>query len=383
VEVINMSSHVRSKNIRLLGHSDLNAQGDAMQVMIKDNTLYVGRMVAGRPMLILDVSDSRDPRVVGELPSYPGTWHTKCQVHGDYMIVNYEQRDKPHPAGRTGFSVFDVSRPAEPREITYVNTGGRGVHRIWWAGERHCYVFGRPDGFRDKMLEIYDLNDLSRPILVGRWWTPGLWAGGGEAPPEPARNGPSLSIHHGIYCNGRLYCGHWDAGLLILDVSHPEKPTVVSTLEWPEMRGCQTHTAHPLSGRNLLVVLDEATEGSNPTYMHLVDIVDERNPRELSRWRPEEELYAGRGGRYGPHNLHEHRPGTYVSDRIVFVAAFNAGLQVVDIADAENPVVIGYYVPSVPASQVVCSTNDVVVAEDGRIFTTDRISGGLHVLEME
>jgi len=378
-----MSGNTCSRNIRLLGHSDLNAQGDAMQVMIKDNILYVGRMVAGRPMLILDVSDSRDPRIVGELPSYPGTWHTKCQVYGDYLIVNYEQRDRANPAGRTGFSVFDISRPAQPREITYVNTGGRGVHRIWWAGERYCYIFGRPEGFRDKMLEIYDLDEVSLPRLVGRWWTPGLWEGGGEAPPEPAGNGPSLSIHHGIYHNGRLYCGHWDAGLLILDVSCPGKPSVVSQMEWPENRGCHTHTAQPLPQRNLLVVLDEATEGSNPTYMHLVDVADETNPRELSRWRPDEEPYATRGGRYGPHNLHEHRPGTYWSDHVVFVAAFNAGLQVLDISDTEKPVVIAYYVPTVPPAQQVCYTNDVIVAEDSRIFTTDRISGGLHVLEME
>ena len=378
-----MVDTAEKKGIRLLGQSDLNGEGDAMQAMIKDNILYVGRMECARPMLMLDVSDSRNPLVVGELPAYPGTWHTKCQVHDDILLVNYEQRQNPDPDGRTGWSVFDISTPHKPREITYVNTGGKGVHRIWWAGERYCYVAGAPSGFRGGMIEIYDLKDIARPEMVGRWWSPGLWQAGGEDPAKPARNGPQTHIHHGVHHNGRLYCGEWDAGLLILDVADPGKPEVVSRLEWERGGGRHTHTGMPLPGRNLLAVTDEAVNDVDPTYFHMVDIADETRPRELSRWRPSQEVFGKRGGRYGPHNLHENRPGAFQGEEILFMAAFNAGLHVMDVSDPANPRVKAYYVPAASQRQTVCWTNDVLVATDGRIFITDRKTLGVHILELE
>jgi hypothetical protein len=60
-----------SRNVRLLGHPDLNGEGDAIQMMIKGNVLYVGRTPCGRPMLMLDVADSGQPHIIGELPCYP------------------------------------------------------------------------------------------------------------------------------------------------------------------------------------------------------------------------------------------------------------------------------------------------------------------------
>lgn len=374
------------QGIRLLSYSDLHGDGSGLQLMLKDHYLFVGRQNPGQPMLIMDVSDPRRPYTVGQMPLYPHTWHSKCQLHGDILLVNYEQRHERQPGARSGWGVFDVSNPLEPVELAFVDTGGKGAHRLWWAGERHCYISCRPKGFRERMLQIYDLNDLENPELVGQWWTPGLWEEGGEEPPAPSRNGARTFIHHGIHHDGRLYCGYWDGGVMVFDVTDPTTPTPISRLEWEEGGGAMTHTTLPLPGRQLLAVTDEAGqlgEPQNPKYFRVLDMSDERNLRELARWRPDHEYYGSKPGRYGPHNLHENRPGTYQSEEVLFATFFNAGLRVIDIGDPANPKEIAYYVPPPTPGQDFCATNDLLVTTDGIIFTTDKFAGGLHILELE
>ena len=92
--------------------------------------------------------------------------------------------------------------------------------------------------------------------------------------------------------------------------------------------------------------------------------------------------FCQRGLRFGPHNVHENRPNSYISDQIIFVTYFNAGLRVVDISDAESPIEIAYYIPETPSGQQAIQTNDVFVAENGLIYISDRVGGGVDLLEM-
>jgi hypothetical protein len=192
-----------------------------------------------------------------------------------------------------------------------------------------------------------------------------------------------VHLHHGIYSNGRLYCGFWDAGVIILDVHNPEAVGIVGRLEWEAGEGKSTHTALPLPFRKLLAVVDEANEPREvPRYFRLLNIEDETAPQELSRWRPNHLVFANRPGRLGPHNLHEHRPGLFQSSELLFATFYNAGLQVIDIADPARPTARAYYIPH-PADGSAPDTNDVLVTADGRIFITDRGNGGLDILELE
>ena len=90
--------------------------------------------------------------------------------------------------------------------------------------------------------------------------------------------------------------------------------------------------------------------------------------------------YCARGLRFGPHNHHENRPGTFQSDSIVFATYFNAGIRVYDTADPLHPVEIAWYVPAPPPGQRAIQLNDVLVGADGLVFVTDRVRGGLYIL---
>ena len=91
--------------------------------------------------------------------------------------------------------------------------------------------------------------------------------------------------------------------------------------------------------------------------------------------------FCSRGGRFGPHNLHEMRPGSLVDSNTIYVTWFNAGLRVVDISDATRPREIAYFVPEAPPGRSSIQFNDVLVAADGLVYVTDRFTGGLYILE--
>jgi hypothetical protein len=91
--------------------------------------------------------------------------------------------------------------------------------------------------------------------------------------------------------------------------------------------------------------------------------------------------FCERGLRFGAHCLHENRPGSYRSQEIVFVTYFNAGLRVYALSDPDRPVEIAHWIPECPPGQKAAQINDVFVAEDHTVYVTDRVNGGVYILE--
>jgi hypothetical protein len=144
----------------------------------------------------------------------------------------------------------------------------------------------------------------------------------------------------------------------------------------------------PLFDRNLLIVSDECVRDGGADWPKLVWVLDMRLESNLvcisTFPLPPVEEHQFRGGRYGAHNMHENRPGpAFRSDRLVFGTYFNGGVRVHDITNPFQPVEIAYYVPeAVSADRPAIQINDVYVDENRLIYTVDRFSGGLYVMEM-
>ena len=389
-----MPPHADALNLRLVGQTDLNGHGDCMHVNLKDGFAFVGHMGETRVgTSVVDVSDPRRPRVVAELETPPGTHSHKVQVVDDVLLVNYERSPfEPNATSwQGGLKVFDVSRPERPRELGFLKMPGKGVHRMTYWEPPFAYMSGSDDGFIDQFLVIVDLSEPSRPCEVGRWWLPGQHTGGGETPswtPTQSHGGAPgakrCALHHPLIRGDRAYCGWWDAGLVILDIADKRRPKLVSQLEFGSDVSTATHTALPVPGRDVLVVTDEqlATDCKGmQTRVRVVDIADERHPSVVSEFPVPEGDFCQRGGRFGPHNLHEMRPGSLIDANTIYVTWFNAGLRVVDISDAARPREVAYYVPEAPPGRSSIQFNDVLVAADGLVYVTDRFTGGLYILE--
>jgi hypothetical protein len=373
-----------ARGLELVGHTDLGGKGDGMQVMRNGDIVYVGHMGDfGVGTSVVDVSDLRRPRVVAQLPAPKRAHAHKAQYADGLLLVNHERYpyDETDPES-TGVVVYDVSDAARPKQIGFLRVEGSGVHRIWWTGGRYAYASarGRP-GIHGASLITVDLADPEQPRLHAEW----SFDEQRRAGPDPGIRAPGRypSCHHAIVRGDRAYAGWFDAGVVIFAITDG-RLSPIGQVDWTERAGGHpyTHTALPLGDRGLVIATDEAIDPDRtgaPKDIHVIDIADERAPREIARF-PVPEDRPTSGLRFGPHNLHENRPGTFQSDTIVYATYFSAGLRVYDTSDPRAVVEIARFVPEAPRGQAVIQLNDVLVDADRTVFVTDRHHGGLYIL---
>ena len=362
-----------------MAHSDLGGHGDGMQLMRRGDVLYVGHLgPSGMGTSIVDVANVTEPKLVRQIAAPQGAHNHKVQVADGLLLVNHEAFGGGRPE-RVGMAIHDISDPYDPREIGFWDSTGLGVHRMVWEGGRFAYVSATPDGFTTQIWVVVDLEDPESPRARARWWWPGMESG---SPDKDWPESEVRSVHHALVSGDRAYVGFWDSGMVILDISDLDHIEVVSRLAW--VVGGHTHTCLPLPSRGLVAVTDEPTfdDCQGPPHMiRLVDISDEQAPEVRSICPTPGEEFCLRGLRYGAHCLHENWPNSYRSETLLFATYFNAGLRVYDTSDPDNPEEVAYYIPRCPPGQEAIQINDVYVDEDLHVYITDRVTGGLYVLD--
>ncbi|HTM73239.1 MAG TPA: hypothetical protein VL198_08415, partial [Pseudolabrys sp.] len=121
------------------------------------------------------------------------------------------------------------------------------------------------------------------------------------------------------------------------------------------------------------------------------DVREPSNPVSIATLpTPAEEDFCAKGAKFGPHNLHENRPGSMQTEELIFATYHNAGLRIFDIRDPFQPRQVGYFVPPPPERIVdqrpnpakVIQSCDVFVDTDGIMYLTDT-NAGLHILQYE
>jgi len=349
----------------VVSHSGLDGCGDGMQVLREGDALYVGHYgKSGMGTTILDVSDPARPTIVEQWPAPSGTHTHKVQVADGLLLVN-EERFQKSDSWTAGFVVYDVREPLAPKRIGRFAGDGEGVHRIVWTGGRYAHASFTPEGHADRIWGVFDLSDPAAPHEATRWQLD-----------EEQPAGKRYAAHHALLEGDTAYLGYGDAGLVALDVNDITAPRKLWRLGWD---GGGTHTCLPLRGRGLVVVTDEQMTDGPHAPERFVRVVDVNERRVVSMLPSPAGDFSGQPSRFGPHNLHENRAGSYQSDELVFVTYFNAGLRVYDLRDPERPEEVASWVPDQEAPQ----SNDLYVEDGGRVWVTDRFTGGLYCLEPE
>jgi hypothetical protein len=318
--------------------------------MVHRGYAYIGHTFSNG-ITIVDVRDPARPRTVEFIACPPNTRAVHLQIHGDLLLAvngpsvwhmqefqNLQDYFEGSPADKlrdragsfaSGIRVFDVSRPEKPAEIGFMAVNGIGPHRIWYTGGRYAYAPIHFAEFSDHNLAIVDMSDPRRPEIAGRWWIPGMWRGGDESPTW--RKGRRYALHHA--CRRQPAYGAWrDGGLTVLDVADPAHPRLLAHRNWDPPFGGGTHSPLPLPDRDLLVVADEPTTmncSQGRRYVWMFDVREPSNPVSIATFpSPAEADYCKKGGNFGPHNLHENRPGAFQSSRLIFATYYNAGVRV-------------------------------------------------------
>ena len=396
-------------NFKLLAQHELGGfggMGEGISITIaKDGRriAWLAHESAPKNFTGVDVSDPRNPRVVvqTDLPKpYMRSNSLECSAN-NIMAVAYQcQKVGQQPAG---MELFDISVPENPRSISFFDTSGphsRGVHQLWFCdGEYVHMASGAPDfepthPLDDQFYRCIDVRNPPKPVEVGRWWMPGTRRGDNVAPPPRHPLDKGYRAHNtNVYPQrgDRLYLCYIDGGMFIMDIADKSKPQVIS--HWtnsPPYTGFM-HTAVPLFARDLMLVTDESTEDGAidwPKLIWLLDLRDERRPISISTCpMPPVDAFAKRGGRFGAHNIHENvpLPTSWQSQDIVLGTFFNGGLRAYDISNPYAPKEVGTFVPPPPSRTPAGAVqlNDVFVDERGIVYTVDRHTGGLYILEMD
>jgi hypothetical protein len=398
-----------SHNMKLIAHHELGGfggLGEGMSMQLTSDgrrILWLAHESAPKNFSGVDVTDPTNPKLIvqTELP-HMKLRSNSLDVVGDIMVVAYQASTvgiKP-----AGVDIFDVSKPETPRLLSHFDCSGphsRGVHAVWFVDGRYVHMSAGAHDFQprnpldDQFYRILDIANPEKPVEVGRWWYPGTREGD-EAPPPPRlpkQFDTGFRTHNtNVFPErpDRAFVGYIDGGAVVLDIADMSNIKVVS--QWnhsPPFNGF-THTVLPLFDRGLWIVSDECVQDNGADWPKLVWVVDARNeanPVPIGTFpAPSYDAFAKRGGRFGAHNLHENLPGptSFRSDTIIVGSFFNAGVRVYDTSNPYQVQEIAYFVPGAPklSPAGAIQLNDVYVDDRRIVYTVDRFTGGLYILEM-
>lgn len=419
-----------AKNVTRLGHLDLPGAG---QIEVQGNYAYVGHMERPNGTSIIDVSDSKNPKVVSTIdpPDYSHTH--KVRIVGDRLYTNVEMNKRHYlrlgnklPAFRAdfekengrpatdedcakfldrsaeeisvldearergyvggGWRIWDVADKANPKLLSYNKTHGFGTHRFD-ADERYAYISTEMEGFVGNILVTYDCQDPTKPEEVSRWWLPGQNTAAGET---PGWKGYSHRLHHAMRFGDEMWAAAWQAGYRIIDISDMKNPKTVGGIPHPPVVE-PSHTIMPvgvIDGRRIAVGVEEEhsgfVNGQPHACMSTFDVTDLSNIKPLSTYHVQEmdSPYArydkqGAGDRFGAHQFHEKPHGT-----LIFATWFSGGLRIVDLKNPSLPEEVGFYIPEPCGGFPTPQANDVFVDDKNLVYMVDR-NCGLDILEYD
>lgn len=265
---------------------------------------YTGTMSAAT-MYAWDVTDPAAPVIVDSL-QVDGRRVNDVKINDDRTIAIVTSENASNR--RNGITLIDITNPADPETITHYTEGlTGGIHNVWFVGD---LVYAINDGTLD--VHIIDISDPANPFEAGRW---GL-------------DKPNKYLHDVSVVDGIAYLSYWNDGLVMLDVGDgrwggtPTEPQPISSHSYLyDINGALFGNTHHAIRYGDYVFLGDEIFGcpgcDGPRgYIHVVDVSDIENPREVAEYRLPEA---------GSHNL-------WVEDDLLYIAYYQGGLRIVDVS---------------------------------------------------
>jgi hypothetical protein len=412
------------QNFEIVGHSYFRGPWTVPGVpgagfntlRICGNTAYMGGY---NPTLfgalIVDVSNPASMEPLAFIPGNAGTRNAYLRADCGRKIMALAHSSTPEnpnrPAGgapaRGGVTLHDVSDPRRPVKLAEWNTAGGLTHGME-MDDRYVYVCGTTERSkrRNEELIVLDTVDPRAPKVVGTYHVMGQHEGETFSPmndKNPVGTDQFVTCHEIIKDGTRLYVAYRDAGVIILDITDPTRPTELGVFDYvPPFNGdpgtppgcCPgAHTAAPVphEGRPLprLLVLTDEHFSCPPGFVQILDISNPKAMQVLSTIH-----VAGVDDRY------DHATGKFVCPpgqqsahlpffdprghgSLYYQAWYDQGLRAMDISNPFRPREAGYFISpdfSVP-SQVGRHTREAYVdPATNLIYVTDGNGGGITVL---
>lgn len=395
-------------NMAVVGRDDLGGRGFNGDVWYARGYAYVGqwgffdwatgndRFCPEAPssgVAVVDVRTPSAPRRVATLQNPDGTSAEDVVVYTarygplaghDIAAVGIQYcggpRTDTNAAGRRGLQLFDVTVPAAPRALGFLDTGccTRGVHEFEVedrADLRRTFAYATvptsrypdatPSGYRDEDgdgdFRLIDITDPTRPLQVSSW---GIQDVGG---PFSAGQGCDADANYGHGAepseDGKLaFLAYWDSGFVRLDVSNPAKPAFTGSTTYPAEADGDAHSSQYDEARRLLFTADEdfcKTSGSGIEkgfgYLRVYDYSKPSAPVQIGAYRTPNSLGTNdqAAGDFVVHN-------NFLVGTDVYSSWYTDGVRVIDASDPRRPREVAYFVPPAGGNPVKPSQRSVL-----------------------
>jgi hypothetical protein len=403
-------------NMAEVGHIDLAARGFNGDVWQHEGYAYVGQWgfadwatgnarfcpddPATRGVAVIDVSTPSDPEWVSRLVGPTGTSMEDVVVYtaryGDYVGhdiaavgIQYCGGGRYDANAGRGLMLWDVSDPATPVELGFLNTGccTRGVHEFevqHRADLGRTYAYATvpasryPDssttsGYRDENgdgdFRLIDITDPTTPVQVSDW---GIQDIGG---PFYAGQGCDADANYGHGAepsdDGKLvFLSYWDSGFIRLDLTNPASPVFTGQTVYPANADGDGHSSQYDDVNKLLITADEdfcKTSGSGIEkgygYMRVYDYSNPAAPIQIGSYRTPNSLGTNdqAAGDFVIHN-------NFLVGTTSYTSWYTDGVRVIDLSTPSAPKEVAYFVP--PAT-----TNPVKPSQRGVLTNTTQVWG--------
>jgi len=399
-------------------------------VRVYDGIAYLGGYNSPPTLFAVLIADVRDPRnikVLSAIPCHPGTRCGYLRVNRAKKILvighDSDPRGNPNqpPAGekaKVGWSFHDVSDPSRPKELGFVAATPDGKTHGLEIDDRTVYGCGTfsPDMTREG-LQIIDYSNPEAPKQVATWHVPGQIKGEQFAPLN--RNNPDgtpqiVQCHEVVLHNDRLYLAWRDAGMLVLDVKDRQNPKLIATYDYvPPFHGGYLGAAHtsapapvpPGEHPDIVVHTDEIFDCPQG-FGRILDISDIKNPEVVKGERPANVVLLstfrvphvqdvfdpgkkafvcpGGGGRERTIANTTHLPWyDRRSPSLVYITWYDEGVRVLDISNPFAPKFMGYFLSprfAAPRREDRQTREIFQDPDTDLLYVTDGNGGGLTVL---
>ncbi|NJL59402.1 MAG: hypothetical protein HC887_06930 [Desulfobacteraceae bacterium] len=284
-------------------------------IAVSGSTAYVAAYTAG--LQVIDVSNPANPKIVSTVKASGNAASglaTSVAISGSTAYVT--NSDVIDFTVRGGLQVIDVSNPANPKIIGYVNTQEAAIS-VAISGSTAYVTDLNLNG--SGSLQIIDISNSVTPKIIGNIKTQG-----------EAR---TVAISGSI-----AYVADSSVGLLAIDVSNPENPKIISTGNMPAYSVALSDSIAYVSGNRGLQVMDV----SNPA-----------NPKIIG---------ASYGEDYIVGNI-------IISDSIIYGAKQDGGLKIIDVSNPSTPLLIGtigittYNAALIGKNVLIASDNNGLIIE--------------------
>jgi hypothetical protein len=167
-----------------------------------------------------------------------------------------------------------------------------------------------------------------------------------------------------LSADGRTaYLSYWDLGMILLDLSEPEKPRWLGRFAEPQSAEGNTHSIALAHRDGKLALVADETIAPPWGGLRLVDVQDPANPVQVGSFDTPNSA-AGTPGDYYAYSIHNPLVDDRDSNR-TYLAWYGDGVRLVDVSDASRPVEISSWVP--PQGGMIWNVafmGDVLLAAD-------------------